>query len=376
MKIFLSYSSKDRELVAPVALALNAQEHDVFFDQEDLPAGEEYDQRIRRAIHTSHLFIFLVSPNSLAHGSYARAELEIAEKSWPHPKGRVLPVMLRDTAFDQMPPYLTAVTLLNPQGNATAAVADEVARIANKRRRKISIYAGAAAATAIVIAAALLWRPSATITGEDGAIALPVPEGKSVMGDDENFPRHEVFLNGFYLDQHEITVSQFEKFLRATGMNANKPADSAPQHPIVGVTWHEADAYCRWAGKRLPTNAEWEKAARGADERQYPWGNGAPAAHLATFASNGLTPVGSHEGGKSPYGMDDMAGNGAEWVADWYSETVSPHQEGPERGESKVIRGGSFYDPPERLITTKRMHAGPEQRLDDTGFRCALDFSR
>jgi formylglycine-generating enzyme required for sulfatase activity len=382
VRVFLSYSSKDRELVEPIALTLNGQGHNVFFDREDLPAAEEYDGRIRKAIENSGLFVFLVSPNSIRRGSYALAELEIARKNWPHPSGRVLPVVLRETPFDQVPAYLTAVTVLEPQGNVAAAVADEVQRVAHRRSRRILVY-GAAGAAAVAIGVALLWPRSSAITGQDGAIALPVPEGRFVMGDDENSLRREVFLSGFYLDQHEVTASRFAKFLRATGSGDWTVSDLEVlgEQPMTGVSWHEADAYCQWAGKRLPTDAEWEKAARGTDERRYPWGNDAPGPQLATFAKSEaepFSPVASHEAGKSPYGMYDMAGNAAEWVADWYSEGYESvrNPKGAERGDAKVIRGGSAIDPVERIATTHRMHAKPHTRLDDTGFRCAQDLSK
>ena len=392
MRIFLSYSSNDREWVEPVALALNGRGHDVFFDREDLPPGEEYDERIRRAIQKSHLFISFVSPDSVERGSYARAELEIARKNWPHPKGRMLPVVLRETAFDQMPAYLSAVTVLKPQGNVTAEVADEVERIVRGRRRRIVLYgiAGGVALTVIGVGFFLHRQASPGITGKDGALALPVPEGVFVMGDDEDWPRREVFLRPFHIDQYEVTVSRFAKF--AGGWAKHQGWDEAAlkkfaDYPVTGVTWREADAYCRWAGKRLPTSAEWEKAARGSDERVYPWGNDAPAEALATFAKDydksaygeGLSVVGGHEAGKSPSGIYDMAGNVSEWVADWYAESYNlevSNPKGPESGESKVIRGGGWFDPADRIRSAKRWHAPPDTTADDIGFRCALDSPR
>jgi hypothetical protein len=135
MRVFLSYSSAGRTLVDPFCLAWRKKGHTVFFDRAGLPAGEEYDVRIRRAIEKSHLLVFMVSPDSLEPGSYTLTELAIAQKTWEHPAGRVLPVILRPTSFERIPPYLKSVTLFEPEGDLTAGVADQVYRIAQTRRR-------------------------------------------------------------------------------------------------------------------------------------------------------------------------------------------------------------------------------------------------
>ena len=135
MRVFLSYSSSDRTLIEPIYLALCAQGHTVFFDRAGLSAGEEYNVRIRRAIENSHLMLFMVSPESLDAGSYTLSELAIAQKTWQHPAGRVLPVILRSIPLERIPPYLKSVTLLEPEGDLTASVADQVYRIAETRRR-------------------------------------------------------------------------------------------------------------------------------------------------------------------------------------------------------------------------------------------------
>jgi formylglycine-generating enzyme required for sulfatase activity len=161
---------------------------------------------------------------------------------------------------------------------------------------------------------------------------------------------------------------------------------SEGDRPVVGVTWTAADAFCRWLGKRLPTEAEWEKASRGTDGRTYPWGMMAPARKLANYDkvafgniySDGLKPVGSYEAGKSVYGVYDLAGSVSEWVADWYDETyyrTNPvrNPKGPKQGQQKVYRGGSFEDSADALKSASRESYFPNETGPYIGVRCAQD---
>jgi formylglycine-generating enzyme required for sulfatase activity len=395
MKVFLSYSSSDRTLVEPIYLALRAQGHTVFFDRAGLPAGEEYNVRIRRAIEKSQLVLFMVSPDSLDPGSYTLTELRIAQKTWEHPAGRVLPILLRPISLERIPPYLKSVTLFEPEGDLTASVADQVYRIAQTRRRAKFKKAAAMLIVASVVCAGaysywMFREPAVEIIGQDGAAALLVPAGIFVKGDDLESPLRDIYLDSFYIDKYEVTISHYATFLEATG-GARPPEgwpqlhlESAGALPVVGVDWHDADAYCRWAGKRLPTESEWEKAGRGEDGRNYPWGNEEPTPAHAIFGKSaegpytgGLAPVDNRPVGKSPYGVYNLAGNASEWVSDWFAagfvggDVRNP--KGQENGTAKVIRGGGWYDPRERLNSSRRMHASPATRADDLGFRCAKD---
>lgn len=242
-----------------------------------------------------------------------------------------------------------------------------------------------------------------TITGKDGAPMVLVPAGEFAMGarEDDNGaqpaerPAHQVYLDTFYIDQYEVTTSLYGKFFRETKRDPPSFWSEVvlKQHgnkPVVGVTWEDANAYCEWAGKRLPTEAQWEKAARGTDQRMYPWGNEPPIPNLANFDKccdfkdyGVLTDVGSFEGGKSPYEAYDMAGNVWEWVADWYDANFyqqranakgalqNPH--GPQNRESKVLRGGSWNNGARYLRTTLRLADFPPNRSSLNGFRCAED---
>jgi formylglycine-generating enzyme required for sulfatase activity len=393
MKIFLSYASEDRATAESISLALTEQGHDVFFDRKALPAGDEFHARIRRAIETSDLFIFLASAHAIDAGSYTLNELDIAARTWRSPAGRVLPVLIDGTDVKALPSYLTSVTVLETGGNVVAMVVDAVYRLARARRRALLTKAALAIATVAVLvsAAGVYWHMRADadeITGKDGAPAIRVPAGVFIMGDDENSPRREVYTDAFYIDKFEVTVGRYSRFLKATG-SVSPPegwdeadVQRAAELPVIGVSWNDAQAYCRWAGKRLPTEAEWEKAARGTDGRLYPWGNETPDVERTNSGNSspkaydgGLSPVGSHPSGSSPFGVHDMAGNAAEWVSDWYAEsfprgdTRNPH--GPATGDKKVIRGGGRFDAGDRIAATRRYFASPDERLQDVGFRCA-----
>jgi formylglycine-generating enzyme required for sulfatase activity len=242
--------------------------------------------------------------------------------------------------------------------------------------------------------------PVAEINSRDGAPMVLVPAGGFTMGsnggDHDEKPPHEVELEAFYIDKYEVTTSRYAKFLQATGREkpkhwTNTVPVSHGDRPVVGITWDDAKAYCEKYGKRLPTEAEWEKAARGTDGREYPWGNSVPDSNRANFArftnswetdlySKRLKPVGNYEEGKSPYGAYDMAGNVWEWVADWYAKNYywnSPKEnpKGPSNEKSRVVRGGSWsYYEPLALRAASRGDWVPSNTSESIGFRCAQDL--
>jgi formylglycine-generating enzyme required for sulfatase activity len=221
-----------------------------------------------------------------------------------------------------------------------------------------------------------------------------VPAGGFLMGsengDQEIRPIHVVHIDDYYIDKFEVTVGQYERFLGAT---ARKP----PRHweqidlnhhrdrPVVGVDWEDAQAYCAWTGKRLPSEAEWEKAAKGSDGRIYPWGNESLTTKKAKFGQccewkgyELLNDVSSNEEGKSPYGVYNLAGNVREWTLDWYdgeyySKSPSSNPRGPEAGGERVIRGGSWANSNKYLQTTNRDREQPSLRSSTIGFRCVRE---
>jgi len=214
---------------------------------------------------------------------------------------------------------------------------------------------------------------------------LAIPAGEFTMGSDHGVerPPHTVFVDAFEIDKLEVTNQEFERFAwetsyvtdaeRAGETSWRYYAKNKPNHPVVKVGWNDARAYCEWAGKRLPTEAEWEKAARGADARSYPWGNqwDAAKANAKEAGNRGTTPVGSFPAGASPYGVLDMAGNVAEWTADWFKAYPGGDFYSPYFGEKfRVIRGGGWFNDEQSVRTTERSCSGVEAANDDVGFRC------
>ena len=218
-----------------------------------------------------------------------------------------------------------------------------------------------------------------------------VPAGEFTMGsstgDADERPVRQVYVDAFYMDKHQMSVGKYGTFLEATSHEAPEDWDimDKPVHqkrPVINVDWADADAYCKWAGKRLPTEAEWEKSARGTDGRIYPWGNELPTDFRANMKKEiwnnhvVLTPVGMFEAGKSPYGIYDMAGNVWEWVSDWYDQDYYKtgslrNPTGPPKGDYKVVRGGSWGSSPKDLRSSDRESRLPSFGGLGTGFRCA-----
>jgi formylglycine-generating enzyme required for sulfatase activity len=249
-----------------------------------------------------------------------------------------------------------------------------------------------------------LWTPLdeaerlATIEVPGGMVT--VPAGWFLMGSDPNRdraagpqeqPQHQVYLDAFQIDRYEVSNVDYLRFILVTGTDwppfwREQPfPEKMARHPVINVSWQEADAYCRWAGKRLPTEAEWEKAARGEDGRIFPWGDEPAGWIKSNIAHSGskrgfkyppLANVNRYDKGVSPYGVYQMAGNVSEWVADWfdpeyYRRADNENPKGPESGDLKVFRGGSWNEDPEVARSAGRNAGEPDRKSYLTGFRCA-----
>ncbi len=224
--------------------------------------------------------------------------------------------------------------------------------------------------------------PRSWVHRKDDSRMILIPAGPFLQGPNPEAgpgvePRR-VEVEAFYIDRFEVTNRQFRRFVEATGYQAqgNWERHATPDrldHPVIAVSWYDADAYASWAGKRLPDEVEWEKAARGGDGRLHPWGNTWEPGRLNCFESavGNTSPVGSFPRGASPYGVEDMAGNVWEWVDSWYIPLGSSAEDLP---LLRVARGGSRNDPISECTTVSRKGVFPENgTLVNSGFRCVLD---
>ena len=218
-----------------------------------------------------------------------------------------------------------------------------------------------------------------------------VPEGSfemgSTTGDDDEKPVRQVYLDAYWIDKYEVTNGQYKQCVaagactqpfspRSAMRSSYYGGTSYPSYPVINVEWNQAQAYCQWAGGNLPTEAQWEKAARGTDARTYPWGNNSPNWMLANYNGTKLdtVEVGSYPQGASPFGALDMAGNVWEWVRDWYgdydpNETSNPN--GPVSGTSRVLRGGNWWTWSKFIRASYRYRFNPSYQDVLIGFRCA-----
>lgn len=301
-----------------------------------------------------------------------------------------------------------------------------VRRFRNGMRMTQSLVIGAALFALIPVARGLdtqdiivEWTPEGKALAEQRVATMKpkgemtlIPAGEFLMGSDKKtdrlayrseLPQRHVYLDAYEIDKYEVTNLHYLKYILATGKlpqldwryDGGNFQESMANHPIMHVSWYDADAYCRWAGKRLPTEAEWEKAARGQDGRLNPWGNQSAGLSRANFGRTGLSgpvrdrperllmyppliSVDKYENAVSPYGLYQTIGNVAEWVSDWYDldyykSAPDRNPKGPETGSQKAFRGGGWMDSTTTMRVAMRNGTDPNTKINWMGFRCARD---
>ncbi|MEM7244191.1 MAG: SUMF1/EgtB/PvdO family nonheme iron enzyme [Acidobacteriota bacterium] len=222
----------------------------------------------------------------------------------------------------------------------------------------------------------------------DGATLVRLEGGSFSMGSDsgdpDEKPEHEVTVSSFYIDVHPVTNEQYAAFCDATGRR--KPSgfpSSKPKHPVVSVSWKDAEAYAEWAGRRLPTEAEWSFAARGTDSRPYAWGDASPSKSHGNFKGGAdghdtVAPVASFPDGATPDGVMDMAGNVWEWTADrysssWYGKSPADNPTGPTSGSERTVRGGAYTSGAKDVRAPNRWKMAESSSRNNIGFRTVVD---
>ncbi|MGE3939220.1 MAG: SUMF1/EgtB/PvdO family nonheme iron enzyme [Nitrospirales bacterium] len=404
--IFLSYASEDRERVTPIARTLESLGWRVWWDRR-IPTGKRYAQVIEEQLDASRTVVVVWSKTSI-------------QSDWVHTEADE--GLRRDVLFpiridDVRPPFefrrIQAADLMQWQGNQDddqwRLLIDDLASVPDmpkpssqigheeEQEKKTSISektkSGAKSKNAGTsrTTPAGSWKEQSKPGGHtrkvpDGMVLIP--NGLFLYGDEK---KTVVLDLDYYMDIHPVTNAPYRKFIEAGGYDqqsywspkgwnwgkekhVTQPASwddekfNRPDQPVVGVSYYEAEAYAKWAGKRLPTEQEWEKAARGMDGQEYPWGNefleDRCASSVGKQARDRTTPVGSYPDGKSPFGCQDMAGNVWEWCASWYYADE----------DTRVLRGGSWaYDVPEFFRCAYRNNYFPGVRSSVFGFRCAQD---
>jgi len=409
--IFISYAHIDGVLVYPEIKSLCVDHGYRIWYDEGLDPGNEWPEEIARAINTSAIFIVFISQNAVQSRNVTKEIHFALDQSKPF-----LAVHLEEVS---LPPGLKLY-----MGNIQAVMkwrmsGDDYLRKMSKCLEKYGVQSGPVkpgpppkdpAANESPPAPEKEWPP--TIRPDpDGEEMVRIPAGEFVMGsneDDNEKTPHNVFVAAFYMDKHEVTNQRFDRFVKATGFRTEAeqagggvfwdgthfkqdasvnwkspfgPGDSLQDKmelPVVQVSWNDAVAFCVWAGKRLPTEAEWEKAARGGLEgKKYPWGD-VDARGRACYDQAGTgRPDSVGKYAATGYGLFDMAGNVWEWCSDWYQadyykNSPSKNPAGPTSGEDRVLRGGTWSYYGGYLRCADRSYSLPSFRFGYVGFRCVM----
>ena len=377
--IFISYASADRARIRPFVEALEARGWSVFWDTTLLP-GETWRRKITTELDAARCVIVLWSENAVeSHWVEQEADEALRRRI-------LVPAFIDRVTIPLGFRGLQAANLVDWNGSPTHP---EFAKVLRAVEIHVPLAKAAAAGSSL--------RPVSAAPTPYEENLVTIPAGTFWMGaqktdkngrnfDPEAFDReapvHQVTLKAFRIARFPVTVGEFAHFVDSGAYQAEKPDNWADQQknplwPVVGVSWFEASAYCAWAGLRLPTEAEWERVARGPTSARYPWGDQPPLDEsLANYNSKirHPTPQGQYPKGRSVEGIDDLLGNVWEWCSDWYGGYSGDHQENPaggKTGEYRVLRGGAWIGSPQDVRVSDRDGYEPTNRDDLIGFRCA-----
>lgn len=383
--IFISYAREDKENALLIYNLLKSHGFSPWIDVHDLSPGQQWELEIDKAIKNCDMFVACLSTKSVSKRGFVQSELKKALtvlETIPEDEVFLIPVRLEPCDVPQRLARFQWSDYFSDKGSTDLLRA---------------VYRYLAKDILLAINPEL-------VRIEAGEFSMGSDTSLNKHSRDEEQPTHKVFMSEFFIGRYPVTNLEYQSFLIETRREYSEYKSPAhwrgirypkekEQHPVVNVSWIDADNYCRWlavkTGKpyRLPTEAEWEKAARGEKGYLYPWGNKWNS-RLCNNKEMGLmdtTPIGRFSPkGDSPYGVTDMVGNIWEWCEDWYDENeykfrqgssiINP--QGPRRGTRRVLRGGSFIDDPELNNCTYRAWSAPAKSTHYYGFRVAVSFAK
>lgn len=383
-KFFITHSWKDIEFARRLCDDLHAHGLDGFFDERSIRPGESIPSRIERGLVECDYYLPAFSPDALL-SPWCEWEIDMAIMMNRTRGGRphIIPVLAEKCDLPFRLQHLLYVSFIGRYNDAFhelltkgfgVPVALPVSKNVPPTPPKI-----------VVPPSRMRIFLPRTKTGKDGKEMILIPAGEFVMGSnnggDNEKPPHTVYLDAFYIARYPVTNAEYKNFWTNWEIPQGKE-----NHPVVNVTWKNAVAYCKWAGARLPTEAEWEKAASWDDakksKRVYPWGDTFDKNKCNSYEPGiwDISPVGKYSPqGDSAYGVGDMVRNVSEWCADWYDANFygnSParNPQGPDSGTARVLRGGSFYGNEVSACCAFRSYNNPDDRLITVGFRVAESF--